>query len=204
MRVTVADTSPPVVTISGDALHVLTLPRGDAPGAVIDVSGQATASDTCDEAPTVANDAPAVFPPGRTVVTFTARDAAGNRSTASVEVQVGYRFGGVRPPPAADGSSVFTAGRTIPVKFRLQAADGTTVPSARATLRAARLVDPASGRTEPVGAAQAFRFDLDDGEYITQFRTKGFQPAKYVLTIALNDGSSHDVVVTLRRPDEGK
>jgi hypothetical protein len=47
-----------------------------------------TATDNCDASVTVTSDAPALFPLGVTVVTFTAEDAAGNTSTAMTTVTV--------------------------------------------------------------------------------------------------------------------
>jgi hypothetical protein len=48
----------------------------------------ASASDACDPAPAVANDAPAAFPIGATPVTFTASDASGNTTAVTVVVTV--------------------------------------------------------------------------------------------------------------------
>ncbi len=50
--------------------------------------GTATARDDCDGSVTVTNDAPAVFPPGTTVVTWTATDDSGNEATATQRVNV--------------------------------------------------------------------------------------------------------------------
>ena len=47
-----------------------------------------TATDNCDTSVTISSDAPAVFPLGVTVVTFTAEDDAGNTSTAMTTVTV--------------------------------------------------------------------------------------------------------------------
>jgi len=47
-----------------------------------------TATDNCDDSVTITSDAPAVFPLGATIVTFTATDDAGNSSTAQTTVTV--------------------------------------------------------------------------------------------------------------------
>ena len=47
-----------------------------------------TAADNCSGSVVVSSNAPAVFPPGSTTVTFTARDAAGNGATAATTVTV--------------------------------------------------------------------------------------------------------------------
>ena len=50
--------------------------------------GMATAVDGCGGTVTVTNNAPSTFPIGQTVVTWTARDAAGNKATATQTVTV--------------------------------------------------------------------------------------------------------------------
>ena len=50
--------------------------------------GAPTISDACDSNPTVTNDAPAVFPLGKTIVNWTATDATGNATKAAQEVNV--------------------------------------------------------------------------------------------------------------------
>ncbi len=82
--VTVVDTTPPIISDipapvvaeqnnrNGTSV-ILTLPR---------------AFDVCDANPVVTSDAPAVFPLGKTTVTFTAVDASGNASQASTSVTI--------------------------------------------------------------------------------------------------------------------
>jgi hypothetical protein len=50
--------------------------------------GDPTVSDVCDPAPTVVNDAPALFPLGPTTVTWTATDTSGNVATDEQVVTV--------------------------------------------------------------------------------------------------------------------
>ena len=50
--------------------------------------GSPTVSDICDPSPTVTNSAPALFPLGVTTVTWTAKDASGNVSSAQQKVAV--------------------------------------------------------------------------------------------------------------------
>ncbi|KRF05510.1 hypothetical protein ASG89_20495 [Paenibacillus sp. Soil766] len=74
------DTTPPVITaptdITAEATGVRTVVN----------SGQATASDT--SAVTITNDAPADYPLGTTIVTWTAVDTFGNKSTALQKITV--------------------------------------------------------------------------------------------------------------------
>ncbi len=81
--VTVVDTTAPTVT----APAAVTVEQTDRNGTAATL-GVATATDICDAAPTITNNAPAVFPLGTTTVTFTATDASGNFSTATTTVTV--------------------------------------------------------------------------------------------------------------------
>ena len=79
--VTVIDTIPPVITVP--AAIVVDAVNGAAP--IVNL-GIATATDAF--AVTVTNDAPATFPVGTTVVTYTATDANGNITTGTQNVVV--------------------------------------------------------------------------------------------------------------------
>ena len=67
------------------------------------VLGKPVSSDNC-SAITVSNDAPAVFNKGTTIVTWTAKDAAGNTSTATQSVTVQDNEKPVVTCPAASGT----------------------------------------------------------------------------------------------------
>jgi hypothetical protein len=54
----------------------------------VPLNGPATATDDCGTVPTVTNDGPASFGPGTTTVTWTAKDPAGNKNTATQTVTV--------------------------------------------------------------------------------------------------------------------
>jgi hypothetical protein len=82
--VTVVDTTPPVLTNIPAPLKVKqTSPRGTPVSLA-----SPTANDICDAAPVVTSDAPSVFPPGTTKVTFTAVDASGNTASGTTTVTV--------------------------------------------------------------------------------------------------------------------
>jgi len=81
--VVVEDTSPPVITPPDDAVVEQTTPEGVA----FELEPPAF-SDLADPNPTITNDAPAVFPVGTTVVTWTATDSSGNTSTVTQTVTV--------------------------------------------------------------------------------------------------------------------
>lgn len=83
MKVTVVDTTPPKLTPPAD----IKAEQTNRAGTPVTIPS-ATVSDICDANPTVTNNAPAVFPLGTTVVTFTAKDASGNISTATMNVTI--------------------------------------------------------------------------------------------------------------------
>jgi hypothetical protein len=81
--VTVRDTTPPrFISVPAP----ITVAQNGSAGTPVTVP-PATVSDNC-ECATVTSDAPALFPVGKTTVTFTATDASGNRSTATTSVTV--------------------------------------------------------------------------------------------------------------------
>ena len=82
VRSATADRTPPSITapadVTAEATAVLT---------AVD-TGRPVVSDNADPSPSVSGDASAKFPLGRTVVTWTATDSAGNRATATQTVTV--------------------------------------------------------------------------------------------------------------------
>ena len=94
-NVTVEDTTAPVVTAPAAV-------TAEAAGAETAVEiGSATAVDLVDGAVAVSSDAPASYPVGTTVVTWTATDAAGNTATATQNVTVEDTTAPVVTAPAA-------------------------------------------------------------------------------------------------------
>lgn len=83
---------PPVITCPADGTAECTSPAGTPKGnaQVAAFLAGATATDGCEPAPTLTNNAPAVFPKGTTAVTFTATDAdfLGASSTCQANLQV--------------------------------------------------------------------------------------------------------------------
>lgn len=82
-RVTVKDTTPPMIAIPQAEITV----EASAVNTPVDL-GTVSASDLVDGLTQVANDAPAAFPLGTTVVTYTSVDNAGNTGTAVQTVHV--------------------------------------------------------------------------------------------------------------------
>ncbi|MBI2301280.1 MAG: HYR domain-containing protein [Armatimonadetes bacterium] len=83
VTITIVDTTDPELTVPAD----VTAEQANRGGTPVDI-GVATALDVCDADVAIANDAPAVFPLGETVVTWTATDDSGNVATATQNVTV--------------------------------------------------------------------------------------------------------------------
>jgi hypothetical protein len=83
VSITIQDTTPPVLTAPPD----IKVAESDPMGTAVSL-GQPTVSDICDPSPSVTNNAPALFPLGVTTVTWTAKDASGNVSSAKQKVAV--------------------------------------------------------------------------------------------------------------------
>lgn len=142
-------------------------------------------------------DVPATAQSGVTAI------AAGNTSTASFPVTVQYSWSGVLQPVNADGSSVFKAGSTVPVKFAL------TGPSAPVTTATAKLtyayvsngivgtvLEASTNVTATTG--NLFRYDPQAGQYVFNWSTKGLAPGTYTIGIGLGDGSGRTVIISLK------
>jgi len=98
-------------------------------------------------------------------------------------------FGGFRPPINPDGSSVWKAGRTIPVKFALSDWEGTAITNATCHLACLPWVGASVGAvTESAEAASAdagdaFRYDEEEQQYVYNFSTKGMESGAYLLEV---------------------
>lgn len=84
LNVHIRDTTAPSITAPADIEQEQT----SLAGSEVVALGDPTVSDICDGDVTVTSDAPAVFPLGLTMVTWTATDASGNAATATQNVTV--------------------------------------------------------------------------------------------------------------------
>ncbi len=85
--VAVVDTTAPTVAVNTTPI---TVRDTDCSGSESVALPAATASDACDGVRPVTNNAPASFPTGSTMVTYSASDACGNTATANLQVNVLY------------------------------------------------------------------------------------------------------------------
>lgn len=205
-QISIVDTTPPSLTLSTTTMTV-TLPTVTAMGAAVSLAGVAAVTDACDSNSTLTNNAPVVFPIGKTLVTFTASDHSGNTSQKQLTVQVVYNFSGYFTPLLSNGSAYFHTGRTVPVKFQLTAADGTIVPNAIANIQVSLIQNTPSGTVDEDVATTAsgssntgtlFRFDTTSGQYIYNLDTTGYVTGTYLARTTINDGTTHDVQFSIQ------
>jgi hypothetical protein len=138
--VTVADTTPPVISVPSD----ITIQATGAAGAVVDFNSSISVSDLVGGAIQIAS-TPAsgsVFPVGETAVTVSAKDGKGNAATGTFKITVVDSSGPSITVPA-DMTAEATSGAGAVVTFTVSASDskGTLTPD----------VSPLSGSTFPLG-----------------------------------------------------
>ncbi len=100
-------------------------------------------------------------------------------------------------PLAADGSSAFKLGSTIPLKFACS--NGSLTPALsvqRASGGTSAVLDKHSGKNAKAGSE--FRYDPTAGQYIHNLSTKGLTEGRYVLRVTLGHGAALEARITLR------
>jgi hypothetical protein len=118
--------------------------------------------------------------------------------------KIEYQFGGILQPINRDGSSVFKAGSTVPVKFQLTDANNAFVANAVATIKNAKFDNKVLGNDVEVVSTAAsttgnqFRYDAVSNQYIFNLSTKGLTTGTYKITISLNDGTTQEVQFGLK------
>lgn len=114
-----------------------------------------------------------------------------------------YCWSGVLPPVNPDGTSVFKARSTIPLKFMLTGCSA-GITDLVATLSYAKLDASVAGPiNESVSTAAAttgnqFRYDPAADQYVFNWSTKGLSAGTYRLFIDLGDGVTRTVDLDLR------
>ena len=166
--------------------------------------GSPTVSDIVDSNLIVSNDAPGIFPPGITVVIWTATDASDNKATATTTVTATYNFSGVLQPINSDDSSVFKFGSTIPVKFQLKDYYGNYVTNDVAKIFAAKISNNIIGSyaeaalTSAATTGNLFKYDPTANQYIFNLATKGLSTGTWQIKIQLGDSQEYTVNISLK------
>jgi hypothetical protein len=197
--VTVADTTPPALTLP----EAITATATSTGGAV--VTYVASATDNVDGPFTPACSPPSgsTFPLGTTTVNCAATDAHGNTAAGTFQAQVHYAWSGFLPPIQSDGSSIFNLGRTVPVKFQLTGASA-GITNAVATLSVAQMSSNVTGTTLEAASTyaattgNAFRYDPTTQQYIFNLATQPLSTGSWALSVNLQDGVSRTVTISLR------
>jgi hypothetical protein len=168
---------------------------------------------TCTPAPGTA------FAVGKTTVTCSASDGAGNSAKTTFTVWMQFQvvtdaaYGNMfRQPINPDGSSIFKLGSPIPVKFRLGGASA-GIKNLVAYISVVKTSDAIEGTySETICVVSAssgdkFHYDSTDKEYYFNLSTKNLLKGTYRITAALTDGNAqkvsdgvaHTVRVSLRK-----
>lgn len=198
-RVTVQDTTKPVVTVPHDITTIAT----SAAGAYVNYS--ASAHDTVSGAltTTCSPASGSLFGAGTTTVTCSATDSAGNTGSETFHVTVTFSWSGVLQPVNPDGSSVFKLGSTIPVKFALTGASA-NITNAAVKLYVRNISGNVSGTeqeaisTSAANVGNFFRYDPSGRQYIFNLGTKGLTAGTWQMRIDFGDGFMRTVNFSLR------
>lgn len=189
------DTNAPATSIFGATVRYTVVATDDT-----DPSPQVSCVNAAGVSYPIGTGVTALFPLGTTKITCRAQDLAGNIATGAFTVRVTYSWGGIRPPIKPDGTSVFKAGSTIPVKFTLSGLN-TTKSSVQATMWYAPDVGGkpgawSKGLTKSPGAiGNQFRYAGE--QYIFDWATSGLKPGVYWLKIDLSDGNPQLIRLSL-------
>jgi hypothetical protein len=198
--ITVRDTTPPVLTVSEVIIVVAASQLGSS------VVIEADAKDLADPSPLINIAGLPIYPIGQTDVIVTATDMSGNSISKTVLVNITYLFSGFLQPINQDNSSIFKAGRTIPVKFQLSALDSSYFANSIATIAAYRITDAVLGTEEELdpevsghsNIGTQFRYDEDSQHYIYNLKTKDYSHGTYRIEVILDDGMLYSVNISFK------
>lgn len=203
--VKVVDTIPPRLTVPAPIRLSVPTDAGlsSANPTITAFLAKAQASDLVDPHPTVGTDAPSILPIGTTTVTFTARDASGNASTATSSITLDIGSPSSSPTPAPVASSPAGPPDSTPpgdVRFvQASAGDRSVTLSWKPPLDADwHHVDVVRSSLTP-GAAET---NVYDGRG-TQFVDRGLQNGetyRYVLVVVDKAGNRSGGVAVVATP----
>ncbi|MFY3745337.1 PxKF domain-containing protein [Anaeromyxobacter sp. Red801] len=184
---------PPIVTVPPS----IAATASSAGGATVSFAATAHDDYAGTLLPTCSPPSGAIFPPGTTRVTCSAVDPAGNAGFASFDVAVTFQWSGVLPPVRPEGSSVFKAGRTVPVKFQLAGASA-GITDLQARLFLSQMTDAVLGTVEEeapftYGATVGNLFRFDGEQYVFNLKVAS---GTWMVRIDLGDGVDRSVQVS--------
>jgi hypothetical protein len=116
-------------------------------------------------------------------------------------------FGGYLQPVNADGSSVFgrKGNAAIPFKFQLTTCQGAFVSTEHPTIALFKISNTVSGTTDEAvtstgqaNSGNLYRYDASSSQYIYNLSTTALTTGTYLVRTTLDDGSTHDVQVSIR------
>jgi uncharacterized repeat protein (TIGR01451 family) len=193
--VTVADNTPPTISVPADI--VVSLPLNSM-ATTVPVSYNVTAADNCTLASlNVSPASGSSFSTGVTTVTATATDAAGNVTTSTFKVTVLYNFTGFFQPMAnLPTVNAVKAGQAVPVKFSLSGNKGLNIfalNSPSSGQYTCSDTDPTSDITQTLDAtSNSINYDASSDQYNFVWKTSSsWAGTCRQLLVTLNDGSVH-------------
>jgi hypothetical protein len=189
--VVVRDTTPPVLANIPAPVTV----EQESPAGTRVALGLPTATDICDVAPVVTSDAPAIFPLGRTTVTFTAVDASGNVAKGRTTVTVTDSTPPVIRKLVATPSSLWPPNhKMVPVEVTPTVVDVCDA-SPRCRIASVGSSDPVTGKgdhtTPDWQVTGDLRLDLRSE------RTGGGRGRLYTITVQCTDASGNAAAGTV-------
>jgi hypothetical protein len=116
-----------------------------------------------------------------------------------------YNYSGMLSPVNQDGSSIFQQTSTIPLKFRLTNCRGVNVTNAIATFEILPYLNQIVGTvlnaptklTPDVG--NTYYYNAKGSQFMFNLGTKNLAAgASYIIRTHLDDGSVHDVIISLK------
>jgi|GEM_PF-6984185 len=118
-----------------------------------------------------------------------------------------YIFSDFGQPINADNSSIFKAGRTVPVKIKVTDCSNVSVSSATLQINIGKISDEVLGKIEEISiddsgksnsSGTLFRYDEEEKQYIYNLSTKGMTVGTYLITATSENGQSSSVMFSLR------
>jgi hypothetical protein len=193
----------PVVTVPAD----MTVGATSTGGAVVPFAASAVDPQDGPVAVTCAPASGNQFPVGTSTVTCTAVDGQQIKGQASFSILVRYDAPSdgtfFAQPINPDNSSIFKAGSTISVKFKLTGASA-GITNLVAHISLARVSSGVTGtyvettsNAAPDGG-NTFRYDPSSSQYVYNLSTKGMATGTWSVRVDLGDGVSHTVNVSLK------